>query len=400
MLARSLAPAIALLLLVSCDGGDPADAGPPDGRADFTRMVLASIGANVIVPSQDDFVTAAAALEVATAAFAADPTDANRAAAQEAWRAAIDAWELVEVMQIGPAGMGGITTGIVGGMDVRDEIFTYEQTSACRIDQETVEAAHGDPELLAAELVNVRGLDALEYLLFVDTDENACSALTPINAEGTWAALGTDGVRAARATYAASAATLVSREAVRLQAAWAPTGGAHLTTLSEAGLDGNAYVAAQTALNELAGAMLYLDGDTRDMKLAEPAGIAGCLEATCPSALELPHAAHGGAAIAINMRAFAYVYYGSRTGADTLGWDDLLVETGNAALEVELSAAVEAAVAACDALGPSLQDAIATDMPAVMAAYDAISEVLRLFKGDVFTALDVQPSGPNDGDND
>lgn len=399
-LTKTVAASLLLVLFTgSCDGGGEADAGP-DLLADRKREILASLATRVFLPSLEDFVVQAEALETATAAYAADPSDPNRDAAREAWRAAMGSWELVEVMQIGPAGMGGLTFGVVGGMDLRDEIYTYEQSSTCRIDQETVEGAYADPDTFAGELVNVRGLDALEYLLFTESVENTCSLMSPINTDGSWDALGADGVRAARAGYSATVATLVSRQAVALRDGWAPTGGDFVATLSNAGLDGNPYPSPQSAMSEIAGAMLYLDLDSRDMKLAEPAGIAGCLMATCPDALETPHAGYGGAALLANLRAFQLLYLGDAPGTEALGWDDLLVDVGAGELAAQLTAALEAAVTATEALGPSLQEAIATDPAAVMAAYDAISEVLRLFKTDLFTILDIEPGASFPADND
>lgn len=386
-------------LIASCDGGEPdADAGDA-ALADFKREVLLSIGTNVILPTYEQFVTVSAELETAAAAYAADPSEPNRTAAQDAWRAAMDVWELAELMSVGPGGEGG-TVGFTGGLGLRGEIYSYDLSSTCRVDQETLEPAHADADLLAEEPINVRGLDALEYLLFVETSENTCSVMSPINLDGSWAAAGADGIRDARAAYAATVATLVAREAVVLRDAWAPAAGDFLGNFAGAGLDGSDFPTAQTALNELVGAMLYLDPDTRDMKLAEPAGIAGCAEATCPSALETPFAQYGGTAITINVRGFQQVYHGGDPAGTTLGWDDLLIEVGASELEQQMTTAIADAVTTCDAMGTSLQEAIANDMPGVMACYDAISEILRLFKADFYTALDVEPGGMPPSDND
>ena len=390
-----------LVVFLGCDGDAPADAGRPDGLEARKREILASLGERVILPTLRDFASAAAALEVATGANAADPADANRAAAQAAWRQAMLVWERAELMQIGPAGMGGIECPVVGGQDRRDEIFSWDLTSECRIDQETVAQTYPDVDAFADELVNVRGLDAMEYLLFVATPANACNDLSPINADGTWAALGDAEVAARRAAFAHALARLVSREAVALRDAWEPSIGGFETELATAGLDGSVYLSAQSAINDIGGALLYLDDKTRDMKLGEPAGISGCLTATCLDSLEHPHARIGIAAILENLHGFDRMFRGEGPGTGALGLDDLLVDVGAGALAATLGEAIDAAVAALEAIGSdSVEEALAADPAAVMAAYEALGVVQRTFKTDVVSVLDIDPTSCVPGDND
>ncbi len=403
MRARWFVP-IALTALFGCGGDSGADAGLDAGSAEVEgrrREVTANLATGVILPTLRDFADRAATLEAATATLASDPSDANRAAAQAAWREAMLVWEQAELMQVGPAGMGGTECPVIGGMDLRDEIYSWDLTSECRIDQETVEQAYLDLDAFAAELVNVRGLDALEYLLFVETAGNDCTAVSPINADGSWAALGEAEVWARRAAYAHTAATLVSREAVRLRDLWEPASGGFATSLATAGQSGSAYPSTQSAFNDLGGAMLYLDVATRDMKLAEPAGIAGCMTDTCFESLELPHARIGLAAILANLRGFQRLFLGEQPGTVGLGWDDILVDVGAEALAMQVTAAIAEAIAAVEALGTDdLEEAVTSDRVAVMAAYEAIGNAQRLFKADVFTVLDIEPTTCRIGDND
>jgi predicted lipoprotein len=390
-----------VVAFLGCDGDAPADAGPPDGLEARKREILASLGERVILPTLRDFADAAAALEVATAENAADPTDVNRAAAQAAWRGAMLVWERAELMQIGPAGMGGIECPVVGGQDKRDEIYSWDLTSECRIDQETVAQMYPNVDAFAAELVNVRGLDAMEYLLFVATPTNACNDLSPINADGTWAALGDTEVAARRAAFAHALAQLVSREAVALRDAWEPSIGGFETQLATAGLAGSAYPSAQSAINDIGGALLYVDNGTRDMKLGEPAGISGCLTATCFESLELPHARIGVLAILENLHGFDRMFRGEGPGVGALGLDDLLVDVGAGAVAAMLGEAIDAAVVALEALGSdSVEDAVTADPAAVLAAYEALGVVQRIFKTDVVSALDIDPTSCVPGDND
>jgi len=415
MLRRFLPALLSLgLLFVGCDdgedppvedddagGGGGMDAEPPPDPDAVRREITANLAQTVILPTLREFATAATALEEATATLESDPSTANREAAQAAWRDAMAVWQQAEMMQIGPAGMGGTECPVVGGTDLRDEIYSWDLTSECRIDQETVDETYADVDALAGELVNVRGLDAIEYLLFVEDGSNDCSSLSPINAEGSWAALGDAEVTARRAAYAHAAATLVARQATALRDQWEPDDGGFATDLATAGQDGSAYSRAQAAFNDLGGAMLYLDVATRDMKLAEPAGIAGCMEDTCFDSLEHPHARVSLASILANVRGFQRLFLGEQPGTEGQGWDDLLIEVGAEDLATDLTEAIAAAVSALEALGTdSLEEAVTSDASAVMAAYEAVGMAQRLFKTDVFTVLDIEPTTCRIGDND
>lgn len=176
------------------DGGqvDSAvvDAAAPDAPvrigADATRAVLVSIGENVLMPALRDFESDAAALVVATEALRVSGTPEARDAARAAWRESMRSWERVEMMQVGPAGLLTVT---LGGRALRDQTYAWPLLNRCRVDQETVEDAHADATMLAVESVNVRGLAAIEYLLFFDAPTNGCGASHTINASGAWAAL-------------------------------------------------------------------------------------------------------------------------------------------------------------------------------------------------------------------
>jgi predicted lipoprotein len=83
--------------------------------------------------------------------------------------------------------------------------------------------------------VSARTLSALEYLLFSESEENACAANAEINAGGTWAALDAGELRSRRAAYAAKTAELVHAAADELVVAWEPAGGAFLESFATGG---------------------------------------------------------------------------------------------------------------------------------------------------------------------
>ena len=219
---------------------ETAQAGPSSGAGTSTldkRELLASLGDNVILPTLRDFAQAASALETATATYAQSGSSDDRAAAQQAWRDAMSLWQRAEVMQIGPAGVMG---DVAGGEDLRLQIYSYPLVNRCRVDQELVEGAYVDPGAFSNELVNVRGLDALEYLLFSDGQTNACAPQNDINSTGSWNGI-VDQLAERRADYAASAAALVSSHADLLVRAWEPSEENFLTELATAGSGSGTY---------------------------------------------------------------------------------------------------------------------------------------------------------------
>jgi predicted lipoprotein len=390
--------ALVALALASCGGGSGSSDAGVDTFAGRKREVLANLGENVMLPAYRDFATAAAALETATASLRADPSEANRAAAQQAWRDAATAWQAAEMFQLGPAGASG-DMGVVGGQDLRGEIYSFPLTNTCRIDQETLESAHEDPDALAGELVNVRGLDALEYLLFVEGTENTCLPGSPINMDGSWAALDAEAVLARRARYAHTAATLVKRHADALVGAWEPSGGNFVGQFATAGDGSGLFSTARRAFDDVAGAMLYVDTMIKDMKIGEPAGFVRCTTETCPEELESRWARVGKEAILVNLRTFQRLFLGAEPGTDAPGFDDLLNEMGAAALSARLRDSIAASITAVEAVPGGIEDAISTDRAALQAAFDALTELSRLFKMDLVTILDIElPS--NFGDND
>ena len=117
-----------------------SDGGEAPGGA-VRAEVLGSVARRAVGPSFGEFAAVAAQLRDATAAHAsaaasgAADVDATREAAQQAWREAMVAWQVVEVMQLGPAGS---SFAAVGGEDLRDEIYSWPTVNTCRIDQELV----------------------------------------------------------------------------------------------------------------------------------------------------------------------------------------------------------------------------------------------------------------------
>lgn len=374
------------LVKVACDGG-PDKQSPVDATL---AALLADLGPEVVLPALDSAAAAAAALSTATAAWRDAPQDdAARTAAQSAWWSMMTAWQAVELLQIGPAA-SSLTA--VAGADLRDAVYSWPTVNRCRVDQETAYARWDEADFFETSLVNVTGLDAIEVLLYAPAGENDCPAQVDINADGTWAALGADGVQANRAAYAATLAAEVEATVAALRLSWDPAGGDFSGQLAEA----TPYESHAQALNAVFDALFYLETMTKDRKLGYAVGLGDCAGSTCIDQIESPLAGGSHAWVVVNLASFRALYL----GGEGVGMDALLRSLGEDALADAVLAALDAADAAALAVALPLDQAVAADPAPVEALYYAVKGVTDLLRGDVATVLALQIPAEAAGDSD
>ncbi|MDD9968032.1 MAG: imelysin family protein [Myxococcales bacterium] len=375
------------------DGRSRGRAGGSGGRG----ALLRSVTTRVVLPALRDFAEQAQGLHQATKALVESGNDGTaRDAARAAFVTAMDTWQSLEMLQVGPAGVPGI---VMGGEGLRDEIYSWPTASACRVDQEVVANGVWSDDFFERTLVNAYGLDALEYLLFVDGGGNDCPTTLSINSEGQWAMLASGDVAARRAAYAEAVAGRLLADARALRDAWEPREGDFAGRL-EAGRD--PYASGQEALDGLFAAMFYVDQQVKDRKLAGPAGISGrCSRTICPQDRESLWANRSKEYVAANLRALRALYTGGPEHDErSFGFDRLLEEMGAGELGSELRDGIDRAIEAVEALDGSLVDALDRDPASVEAAHAAVKGVTDLFKSQFVTVLNLRVPREGAGDND
>lgn len=360
----------------ACSDDDPPDA----AIADVLAAVLADVWPHVLQPTLTRADAAAAALADATAAWRDDPDPSRQALAQVAWRDLLGIWQEIELYQVGPL---GASATVVGGQDLREFVYAWPLTNPCRVDQETVAGAFADPAFFDTALSNVVGLGALETLLFAPAGVNACPPQVDINADGSWDALGEEGVQTARAAYAAALAADVADSLLAIRTAWSPSSGDYAGTLATAGAAGSPYESPDAALNALFDALFYLDQQTRDAKLGAPLGRATCGQTDCIEGIETPLSGDSHRWIASNLVGFRTLY----TGGDGVGMDDLLDALGRSDVDDAMTTALDAADDAAAALTVPVDEALSSQLDQATALHDALTVVVDLLKGDVATVL-------------
>jgi predicted lipoprotein len=385
----------ALTCLCACkeEGTRPGGGGP--GAEAERKELLRAVGA-CVQKSAEDFRARAQQLETATAALATGPDAGKREAAREAYQRAMDAWQVLEVMQIGPAALRSVP----GGQELRDNIYSWPLVSRCPIEEMIVSRGYQASDF-PTSLVSRRGLYAIEYLLFHEGSDTACPASSPVVSSGSWAALSADELQARKRAYAAAAAVAVRQRADELVDAWAAGKGNFAQTLETAGPGNAVYPTSQAALNAVSDALFYVEKDVKDTKLAEPLGLRNCESDTCPESLESSFAGRSKANVRANLLGFRRIAEGCEEGFAGKGFDDLLVAVGSEPLAVKLRERMVAAEASLSAVEEAdLEEALAQDKASVRAVYDALKGMTDVLKTEMATVLDLELPQSLEGDND
>jgi uncharacterized protein len=315
--------ALFVLGLAGCrTAGASSGSLPPSGN--FDRAKLLAAFADTLQANYAEFATHANTLDGAVQALAADKSSApSTGASQAAWRTAMNTWQRVEGMQVGPLAVNTAP----GGRDLREPIYNWPLQSRCAVEQAIVEQAYTDPNFAAIAFANVRGLGALEYLLFYAGKETECSADHPIVKNGSWAAL-TEAERAVRVrTYAAVLSKDLRERSVSLVDAWSDSKGNFGAELRTAGRGGKVYPTEQAAFNAVSDAVITISLYVKNAKVGQPLGVVKCTKATCPEALESVYAQASGDNVRANLESMRQLMFG-RTSNGDLGFDDLLLAVG------------------------------------------------------------------------
>ncbi len=371
----------------SLDGAVEASA----SNADATRALLLAIDSNVVAPELVRLRDRVAALTTQLQALQAQPNDsAMRVVAQASWRAAMESWQVLALFEIGP--LSGVRE--FAGEDLGAEIYAWPLVNACRVDQELVRESYRDPATFAALNVGMRGLAAIEYVLFVNSNNNACSSATAINSDGTWAQISPTTIVLRRVEYALAATQLVTARIERAITAWRE----FANDWTRAGAGSTRFDSAQRGLNLLSDGLYYLPHDVKDLKVGHPLGVAGCLSSDCIGTEESLWAEESIAHIRNNIRGFRAAFAGVDDTHPSLSL--LLRNRGRGDVVERVRASLDAASVALNTLRASIGPSVRDQRVDVTALHDALRDLNNLYKTEVVSALDLELPRAADGDND
>lgn len=404
-----LLPVLAFACLLGCKdnggvsgaGGNTGTAGTTgtggsvseDGAVAFSRAELLGAFGTCAANQVRDFRTKAAALDAAASAYAATPDAASRDAARQAFKDALDSWQVLDPIQFGPI------ASVVepGGKGFRGDIYNWPNVDRCPIEQNIVSRAY---QSVATLVPRDRGLGPLEYLLFYEGADTACTGLAG------WAALGADEINARRRAYAVAAAGDLLTRATALDAAWDPAQMNFVETMRSAGPGNAVYPTQQVAFQSVGLSIFFLDRMVKDKKLGIPLGldpvVPVCMAASPPAiCFESPYAGRSKANLRANLDGVRRIAEGCEPGNAGLGFDDLLDNVGAADSAGRLRAALAAADAALAAIGePDLPEALPADRASVQSLRDAVGAITTFLKTEMYTLLGFEESViPTDTDS-
>lgn len=364
------------------------------GTPTVTRSAVLEAVGTCATALYADVAQAAAALDAATSAAAASSDPAKKEAARAAWVEVMARWQQAEIIGVGPAGPAAFP----GGKGMRDLVYSWPLVSRCLVEQAIVSKEYEKPSFTAAGLVNKRGLAALEYLLFYEGTDNACSPSSSINSTGAWAAMNPAELAARKGAYASVVAADVAAKTKAIAGAWPASGEDFAGELATAGQGGSLFDSDQVAMNGVTAGLFYLETETKDLKLGCPLGIVDPV--SCPQGVESPYAKLSRDHIRYNLLGFRRVFEGCDESAG-MGVDDLMIALGASALAEEMKAGIESSLAAADAVPTSdLSAALAQDEAKVAALHSEIRKITTPLKTQFASVLAVEIPGKVEGDND
>lgn len=344
----------------------PIDCGrAPGAAAPFTKRALLEAAADCAAYHACTFQNAATALRTSVRSLAATTTEEKRTAARGAWRAAMNEWSKMELLQFGP-----VTSSVLDkyhGRGLRSFVHPWPDTNRCQVETQVVQKGYRQGWDLV--FPNGRGLYALEYILFYPGGDTAC---LPASSTGqAWAALAPDALATAKLEYASAVADNVVAVAMEIRNVWDPAGEAFRAKL----LAFDRYGSEQETLNVVAWSLMYPEREIKDLKLGSLAGFQ-----TAPPNPETPFAGVEIENVRTNLRAFRSLFQGCSDDGTGVGFDDWLVAAGQQQLSNDILGALANAQAAADAFPPFAQATTAQ----FVALYEAVKPLTDLLKTSFF----------------
>ena len=345
-----------MMLLLSGCGGD-------ERKKDFDRaLILKNQAKNLIIPAYKAFHNHITALNNRFAALKQKPDINTLTAAQNAWKNAKLAWKVCEVYNFGP--------GTELGLETAFDRWPANSTG--------IEAAIANYQPAGTYLTtlgsNLKGLPALEYLLYHDSPENTVKAMKNAN----------------RINYLVDLGRQLATDIAKLSRAWADYQVKFSTDVGNKSSSG-------TTL--LANKMVFVLEVILKNKLKEPAGI-GVTKQAAINKVESPYARISAEAIRQNLVTLQATF----NGGSGQGFDDYLdalniKHVDKSSLSQTINKQFETTIKKVDHFAGSLSEQIVSRPKTVKALADEVQKLIILVKVDMISRLGILTIfSDNDGD--
>lgn len=381
---------------------------PNQGSFTETKM-LSNLISNVFIPAADQFQIATSQLSLTIQNYCGSLKSEDEVSywideLARDFRRSIQAFHQVDAVPFGPY--------TANNRRIADTIYAWPLLNSCGLDQQTLALASGSSIDITENLLNLRGLGAIEYLLFEKSLMTKCNARAFPKLQE-WNQQTDLQKKQQRCELAVLMAQDVQQKAQELKAAWNPESGNFVKQL----VGGQMYRTNKDAVNALTDAALNIDR-LKDERLARPLGrYRTCLEESCPQDVEHLHSGLSLLAVETQLKTFQKLFYGSDQSDEfAFGFDDMLKHYGHADLANRLRFALEKATKSVRDLqknGKTLQAQILEMDPAackrstmenreveVCSVHADVREVGSLFKTELLLALSLRAPASHQGDND
>lgn len=299
--------------------------------------------------------------------------------------------------------------GFDPGLDVEkgmDIVYSWPLSNTCSIDKQLA-VNNAVPGLLQTR----RGLDAMEYLLFISSNANSSCDIAKLTSQqqadfNAFNSLADTSKQLRRCNYMKNVMddVVISVNAIRDQ--WEPNNGNFISSVKN-----SSYPAVP--LNKLTDAMYYLADIGKEDKLAQPMGTGranttpSCgLGNKCPQDVESPNARISFDNLIANVQSFQDLFYGGKkANKDSLiGFDDWLNAKGEGAIADKMAKDIDDVLTGLDSLKQthvSLYQAVDNSAQDLQTFFDGpFQSLTRGFRDDVLPKLGLLPPQSSLADND
>lgn len=388
----------------SGDGFNNVSGSGNDTGTEFNQLALIeNITVNVIASTYQEFLQKSElqtqavevyCLQEKSMEFAGEvlmQLDADKLLAKDSWRNAMNIWQQIEIMQIGPLSNDDNA--------LRNKIYSWPIVNTCGVDFDVTffkeGSVNGGPYDITKRLASRKGLAALEYLLFNDDINHSCTSASQPSG---WNNQTEQYRKIARCEFAGEVAKDINNNAQILVNAWQGSQG-YAAKLSQAGTTGSDFETEHQALNVISDAMFYLDSFTKDGKIAEPLGLLvnDCGSQACPELVESKFSANSLNNILNNLIGFEKLLTGDNKG---LGFIDYLIDVGDQDTADAMTSDVQQAISSTQTYEHSLADTLALDPDRVEQTHREVKKITDKLKADFITSLALELPQTAAGDND
>ena len=262
---------------------------------------------------------------------------------QENWKKAILTYHKLATLNFGP--------GAEETSTAMNSLYSFDGEEKCRVDLQLFRySRQGEAALPRFDVIdnyNVRGLDSLEPLFFASPSQTRCSKANPRIVQ--WFEKPLIEKEKVVCAYSLHLMKDIVAKANELSKAWSPQT-AHYTAQMLRGKKGSPL----EVTNNISQALFYLDTDTKDKKLAYPAGfevringtVQSCSPDVCPSKIEHPYAEMGFESLIASLEGSKALFQGigHKTNKNGFGFDDLLSSREKASLSEKMISGIDAAI--------------------------------------------------------